>query len=375
MSDIKKIKINEPISGYLQKDMSATETTTSYNKIECINLSEEVMEQNARRSEETLERTMATIVVGINSIGGGVAKLGEYVGDGAVWLGGEVGCGFLDLVGLEDVASDVRNFTEDYIAVDRVRETQNKMFSTELGQYFNEKSYMKYDSDLAKTIENISVKGAEIAAATAITVATGGLGGPVAFAAVFGAGFTEGVGKSAEERYSDSSNISHDTMAIVLDGIGSGLNWYSMGKLGEGAVNSTRIISETGVKESFDIGVDFFRNGFSNLMNIGNKFNRDFLVNTMINGLFDLDNFVDSAGVVVDNITDAVNGREELDIKKMFKELMMTAYGSNCLFDGFINIFSRKHINDVEEIIDGMLLNNIDSIVDNVGSDDYDNIN
>ena len=94
----------------------------------------------------------------------------------------------------------------------------------------------------------------------------------------------------------------------------------------------TNVISKVGVKNAVSVFTSLVKDGISNFK-ITDVLNKDFWASAMKKGHFDVDNLVDSGGIIVDNLTDAING-EELNIGKMFKELAIT-YGLNCVFDGF----------------------------------------
>jgi len=205
------------------------------------------------------EKLTATGTVLATTITSGVTKLGEHVVDGLAWCGGKIveGGSWLvgkvaGLFGAKEAEKDIIDWgkqadkdVKEFIAVDWVGEA-NKWFyeKTEVGRYINEKSMMKYDSEAAKKIMNISEKAAEIAAATALTIFTGG-------AATFAVGALVGLGKSAESTYQQNgtdTTLLQEGM-IALSGGVTGLSWYATGKLGKGFIEIGKTASTLGGKE------------------------------------------------------------------------------------------------------------------------------
>lgn len=194
------------------------------NNCEDMNFNEELEDVQSKNTSSFLE-TGATAVVGLTSIVSGIADLGESVIDGLIWAGGTVASGVLSLLGKDELSEQVKEGTKSFISVDAVSQINEEFYeNTDIGRKINELSNMKYDSEKAKKISDISEKVGEFAAATIVTIATGALG-PLL---VIGIGALKGFGESAESRYSDINNDSYDTGAILLDGIGTGFNWYSM---------------------------------------------------------------------------------------------------------------------------------------------------
>lgn len=316
-------------------DVNINNKNLNYN-MECYDI--EDIENDTKNLDEKLIETGATLTVGFTSILSGVGSFIEYIDDGLILATGTISSRILDLIGLDDLAEDIRVNTKEEVKVDKVGEL-NKLFyeETELGRNINEKSRLKYDSEEAKKIHDITVKNAEFAAATAITFGTLGTVTPL----VLGIGFLEGVGKSANKRYKDPTNEGYETGAIFLDGVGSAFNWYSGGKLGAGGLQLASIISKVGLNNTVSTFSSLIINGIKNFK-ISNLFNNDIWKKATKSGILDFDNFVDSAGVVVDNFTDYANGGE-LDVFKMLKELLAT-YGLNCVFDGASSVLLDSDI-------------------------------
>ena len=232
---------------------------------------------------------MSTEAVIATSVVSGVAKLGEHVVDVALWCGGKVAEGRAyvagTIVGLfdKDIGDAIKNAghqasqqMKEWIEFDAVGEA-NKWFyeSTDLGRWINDNSYMKYDSEAAMKIRGISEKAAEFAAATALTIATGGL-------ATFAIGALYGIGKQAESTY--QRNGTDTTLlqeaGILGSGALTGLSWLAKGKLGAGFLEIGKAATEVGVGEivskiskdilTKDFWLKAFKDGLTGVNGLGN---------------------------------------------------------------------------------------------------------
>lgn len=229
------------------------------------------------------ESVGATVAVGTTSILSGVAKVDELIADGIVWIEGKKVEGVSWLVGevaglfSEDTKNSIMKWREDVkknvkseIERDRVGELNEWFYeNTKIGQSINEKSYLKYDSDVAKVMQNITTKVTEIAAATALTILTGGAAAPL----VFGVGCAEGIGKTAEKTYQNGGNFDDGTFSILLSGGLNGVSWVANGKLAQGAFEIVKDASSVGLLETG-----------STLLN-DTLLNKEFWSNTLKNGL------------------------------------------------------------------------------------------
>ncbi len=175
----------------------------------------------------------STAAVVATSITSGVLKLGEKVLDGVVWVGATAGSAMgFDTTGMKE-----------FIARDLTAEANEAFYeNTDLGRFINENSALKYDSEFAQGIQNVTEKAAEIAAATALTVVTGGAAAP------FVVGTVVGLGAAAESTYQ-----THGTDTTVLQELGiagsgllTGMAWVANGKLGQGALNIGKDIAKEG---------------------------------------------------------------------------------------------------------------------------------
>ena len=208
----------------------------------------------------TPEEVGATTAVFATSVLSGVAKIYEYIDDGVTWAGGKVVEGASWLVGesaglfSEDKKNSIMNRRKDIkenvkneIDRDKVGELNEWFYeNTKIGQDINEASYLKYDSEAAKTTQNITTKIGEIGGATALTILTGGAAAPL----VFGVGCAEGIGKTAEKTYQNGGNFDDGTFSILLSGGLNGVSWVANGKLAQGAFEIVKDASSVGLLET-----------------------------------------------------------------------------------------------------------------------------
>ena len=225
----------------------------------------------------------ATIAVGTTSILSGVAKINEYIDDGVAWAEGKVVEGVSWLVGetaglfSEDTKDSIMDWREDVkedikneIDRDKVGELNEWFYeNTKIGKSINEASYLKYDSEAAKTTQNITTKVTEIGGATALTILTGGAAAPL----VFGLGCAEGIGKTAEKTYQNGGDFDDGTFSILLSGGLNGMSWVANGKLVQGAFEIIKDAASVGLLETG-----------STLLN-DTLLNKEFWSNTIKNGL------------------------------------------------------------------------------------------
>ena len=231
----------------------------------------------------TPEEVGATTAVFATSVLSGVAKIYEYIDDGVTWAGGKVVEGASWLVGesaglfSEDKKNSIMNRRKDIkenvkneIDRDKVGELNEWFYeNTKIGQDINEASYLKYDSAVAKTTQNVTTKIGEIGAATALTILTGGAAAPL----VFGVGCAEGIGKTAEKTYQNGGDFDDGTFSILLSGGLNGMSWVANGKLVQGAFEIIKDAASVGLLETG-----------STLLN-DTLLNKEFWSNTIKNGL------------------------------------------------------------------------------------------
>lgn len=187
---------------------------------------------------ENLKTMLATGAVVVEKVYSGVAKIAEYIDDGMTMLTtltAAPGARIVDAVYGTNYADEMWESTMDYVSIDRVGNMEKLFFEgTDIGKKINDNSLLKYDSKGAELIKNISVKGVEMAAATIITIATGGTAAPLVAA---GVGFLEGFGKGGEDRFSltdENGNYTNreakDWLLAGLDGVQKAADWYVTGQ-------------------------------------------------------------------------------------------------------------------------------------------------
>lgn len=337
------------------------------------------------QNKENWKKVGATIVVGGASVLTGIGDLGEKLVDGLAWCGGKIveAGSFIvakiqEKTGHEEAAKKTMDWRETmktdlagWISHDYVKEFEKYLFEdTKAGQAINAASWLKYDSKVAQGISNVTEKVAEFAAATAITIATGGAGFP-AFAAVFGTGFVAGVGGSAEKNYAKAKaegkkpSIDDKNLNILIDGIGSGFNWYAQGQMGKGISEALKAISKVGAKTFSTTLVSGLKDSIANLKGKSAKEVMSFLFSkaNLKTSLFSADNLTDSGGVVADNIASWLNGDEEFNLKNVL------GAGAELLGTSLINIVTGgiiDHAGKIDDAAEGAenILKNSDDIID-----------
>ncbi len=219
----------------------------------------------------------STGAVVANSVKSGIDKIGEWVGDAGTWVGGKVVEGGTWVAGQvagafsDEAKENIDKWRKEYsksikeeIARDKVGERNQWFFEeTELGRRINAHSAIKYDSEVAKKIQGATTVVAEIAAATAVTIATGGTA--AAFIAPFLAGAAVGTGKAAESTYQNKGTDTTLLQELGIAGSGAltGLTWVANGKLGQGALEIGKdVIAKGGAAVLKDMGAQMLNKEF-----------------------------------------------------------------------------------------------------------------
>lgn len=201
--------------------------------------------EEAHDNIKTLQATNAVVLEKVTS---GILKIGEYIQDGTIMLkttGASVITLGIDAVFGTNYTDDMWESTMDYVAIDQVGNIEKVFYeNTSLGKELNDESILKYNSKGAESIKNASKKVGEIAAATAITVATGGAAAPLVAA---GIGFLEGTGQGGEKYFSmtdENGNYTNRSVKDIglsyLEGIQKGAEWYISGQVGSGIYNGVK---------------------------------------------------------------------------------------------------------------------------------------
>ena len=191
------------------------------------------------------EQLLATGAVVTESTVSGVLKIGEYINDGAHILlttAATPTTYLIDKVAGTDLTGKMWDATMDDVARDKVGEAREWFYEgTPIGQYINEQSTLKWDSDGSKALLKVGTKAGEIVIAAGVTVATGGAGAPLVAA---GLGFLEGTGEEAERRFNltdENGNYTNrsakDVALSYLKGVGKGAEWYMYGDVANNLLN------------------------------------------------------------------------------------------------------------------------------------------
>ena len=259
---------------------------------------------------DTLASTGA--VVG-NTIVSGVLDLGEGIVDGLAWCGGKIVEGGSWLLGsivgwfdqdagqaIKDYGVERDNAVKEFMAVDWIGKANDWFYNeTAIGRHLNEASLMKYDSEVAQKMRKITEKAAEIAAATALTVLTGGLAAPLAVGMLYGMGTA---GESTYQQYGTGTSVLQE-LGIAGSGVLTGLSWMATGKLGAGFLEIGKTAAAVGTKQVLSqISKDIITKEFwKNALKEG------------LTGANGVGNVIASAMMTGDNLIPYINGEKEWD--------------------------------------------------------------
>ncbi len=320
--DLEEFIETETIKEYKEELVPFTTLTTEEN-----NENKDGIAGIFQKGFNLLKKTGATISVATTSVVSGVLGFKESLIDGGAYLVS----GTLGLVGLDNASNTVKEF----IAVDLVGEA-NKLFyeNTEIGRKLNDASIIKYNSELAQNVGNVTTMASEIAAATAVTIATGGAAAPAAYGAVFGIGVLSGAGSQAESTYQQGTDTTIlQEVGVLGSGLLNGLTWMANGKLGSGAIDIAKDCSALGVKKvtsdivSKTMTKDFALNVVKENLSLKNA-NGKANINAVAN-------YVTSAFGASRSLTPYINGEEEFTASSALKVsgIYLGYLGANILED------------------------------------------
>ena len=295
---------------------------------------------------EWYEVVAATGCVALTSVVSGVVKIAEGASDGLTWLGGMAVSGVARLFGNKEFANNIEDMVMDEIARDIVGEMNEKFYkNTELGRTVNDASTLKYNSELAQGIQNVTTEIAIIAGATAATVITGGAAVPL-----FVGGFLVGAGQSAESNYQDIENRDfwEDSIEIGVDGTIKGLSTVAYGRAGAAAFNGVKSVVDNGIKNTFKETLHAFNKDAikSTIKNNGKKILRT----TAISTANDSDTLSETGTVLLDDAKLWLQ-TGELNIAQMICDVALI-YGGNYIGNlaGGILSDSVKKIDRIVEL-------------------------
>lgn len=304
------------------------------------------LDLNANKSKDTLGdklvKTGATLVVASNSVISGITKISEKIEDGLTWAGGTIVSGFVSIFDKE-ASKRIQEEVMNTIAYDKVGNL-NKTFyeGTKIGKAINDASYLKYDSDVSKKIQDVTAGAGEAIGVTVATIATGGAAG-VALAGTVG--FSSAAGSAAENKFQDKENRDYwkDSLSIGVDGAIGAVNDISIGRAGNAAYqgikgltkagilksglnaiknvpkNTINMFRDNGTKEAMKIIGNNIKNGLVNVVNFtksnAGKVTKEALTTT----LTDQDFLLESGGVLLDDVKSGIE-TGKWDIAKMFAQ-------------------------------------------------------
>lgn len=259
--------------------------------------------------------TWETACVIGTSVVSGIIDLAETLVDGLIYCGGFIASGVTWIFD-EETSKKIQEATMDITAYDVTREL-NKAFyeDTKIGRRINANSAIKHDSEIAQTIQGVSKKVVEFAAATAVTIATGGTATPVVLLTL---GFLEGTGEKAEEAFQqEDRDFWGDSLGIAVGGVTGAIEFYSEGMMGSGIVNLGKaLVSSGGASSLINTVKSVFTKGG------GKLFTKEKLMQGLKMTLKDVDTYVDSVGAAANNITyDKENGLQ-VDWQGLVKETL-----------------------------------------------------
>lgn len=300
--------------------------------------------ENLKNSADVFLSTAAVIATSVKS---GVAKLKESLLDGVLWLGTAAVTGVATLFGEEEWANKVQNTMMDVIDFDIVGKVNEALYeNTSIGRSINEKSIIKYDSEVAQHIQSASTKVYEFALATALTIVTGGAASPfVTPLVVGGTGFLIGAGDKAEENFSkEDRDFWGDSGEITLAAGIKALEFYSEGQMGDTILSGIGAIKSVG-------GIKNFLGGIKTVLSNGQVsfLTKEALKNGFKATITDVDTYMDSIGAALDNITyDKENGIQ-IDWKGLAKETACN-FAMNFVFGFSGSVLDTKMTSGMEKI-------------------------
>ena len=327
---------NHHINNTKSNNTGVINISLNKNKIEQIDLDRNVVDKYKIDNKDILDfitKATATHIVTNAKFVAGMYDVIEHIGDGIFWTGGKVVEGttyaVAQIAGLvsEDAKKSVLNwreqekaFVKDNIAVNVVDNIENSIFNSTIGSAINEASHLKYDSKAANKIEDITKVGAEIAGATAATIATGGTASPTLVAVVGGLGFAEGTGEKAQNIYKENKNITGaNEGAILFSGLEGATKWYAYGRLGSGAISATEQIRNIATHGEWTT-----RFGTSNTLsgalktlfqNRRRRNVREYLGKSVVGALTNFEDVVDMSGGIFGTISNSLDTKDTSAVK------------------------------------------------------------
>ena len=180
---------------------------------------------------------VTTRAVQATSAVSGVAKLEEYIVDGAVAAIGYTVGGVTYLFD-QDAGNAIMDGTLDTVRVDMTGEINEAFYEgTVVGELINENSALKYDSAGAQAIQNSAEFTTKVVLATACTVATGGAAAPLVVGALYGSGkAAENYAQSVDRENGEGYNQGEAALRMLAGGTAGAAEFYGYGQMGAGVL-------------------------------------------------------------------------------------------------------------------------------------------
>ena len=269
------------------------------------------------------ERFTATKVVIGSKVVSGVLDVIEHILDGLIWVGGKIVDNsavysntknvmesFYDKNIIDTADEFMHNMQKDVIAYNAVDNIEDKFHNTQMGSSINDASYIKYDSEIANKVENITKVGAELVGATAATIATGGAASPTMVAVVGGLGFAEGAGKKAQETYQGNIEVTGaKEVSIAFSGIANGASWIAKGLFGTATIKQIGNIGNI-VSQSESIG-NFAHAVRETLTTHKHRSFIAYILRTR-NEARSMQNVVDTVGSIFDTLSESIDNNDSI---------------------------------------------------------------
>ena len=338
---IKKVNNNINIKSYKPKN-SKTSESNSINSINTAPQELNITENNLNNTYLTdiLATTGATTIVGASKIIAGTADVVENISEGVLWNGGKIISGITYLLSKgastfnKELESELIDWNENFkktikneIEYDVVNNIENTFYNSKIGTIINDNSKLKYDSNSAETIENISKLVSELAIATGATILTGTVVTPMIL------GYLKGTGEQANITYKNNKDNSiYKETGILVSGLAESARWYALSRLGSSIQRFRDTIIDYRTNPTIGIENNIRQAAINaNSNNTIPKLIRNALSTTFKNP----GDWIDVSGAGMDNISDWLNDNEKLTAKTFV--MAVGEVGFNVLLNNIFN--------------------------------------
>lgn len=279
-----------------------------------------------------LKKDAATAGVIATSITSGVLKVGENILNGIAYVSTNAISLTAKLLGQTEFSEKLDAKLNEYLAKDKISNIQNNIYTnTNLGKNINEYSYIKFDSDIASKISEVSSTITSAIAACGATFLVGGFASPII-------GALSGIGSSAS---SNAQNDAHGIIAtamILVSGVLNGISWQASGNLYSTFYKEiTNSIGQVGIKQT---GAIFAKS-------VANK---DFVVKWLKSSFTDIGNYISAGLMSANELIPFITGEKEVTVDNCLDVLGKVAlnFGFNVLEDGFRGSLQNYNATQIE---------------------------